>query len=68
MVMSLEEMYQSAMQKQKELSKGFIDLFGESADPVPVVIEHPVTLLSKQRMLRREKRAFRLLCHRPSSR
>ena len=27
MIMSLEEMYQSAMQKQKEVAKGFIDLF-----------------------------------------
>ena len=55
MVMSLEEMYQTAMQKQKEISKGFIDLFGETADPVPVIAEQTETPLSKQHMLRREK-------------
>jgi DNA polymerase-3 subunit alpha len=55
MVMALEEMYQTAMQKQKEVLKGFIDLFGESADPVPVVVQEAETLLSKQHMLRREK-------------
>jgi len=55
MIMSLEEMYQSAMQKQKEISKGFIDLFGEAADPIPVVTEQADTLISKQHMLRREK-------------
>jgi DNA polymerase-3 subunit alpha len=55
MIVALEEMYQTAMQKQKEISKGFIDLFGESADPVPVAVQQTETLLSKQHMLRREK-------------
>jgi len=55
MIIALEEMYQTAMQKQKEISKGFIDLFGESADPVPVAVQQTETLLSKQHMLRREK-------------
>lgn len=55
MILSLEEMYQTAMQKQKELSKGFIDLFGETAGPAPVIVEQTETVLSKQHLLRREK-------------
>jgi DNA polymerase-3 subunit alpha len=56
MIASLEEMYQAAVQKQKEISKGFIDLFGEAADQVPAApLEHTETVLSKQHVLRREK-------------
>jgi DNA polymerase-3 subunit alpha len=56
MIGVLEEMYQTAVQKQKEISKGFIDLFGEAADPVPAA-PAPLaeTILSKQHLLRREK-------------
>lgn len=56
MIGVLEEMYQAAVQKQKEISKGFIDLFGEAADPVPVApAPMAETILSKQHLLRREK-------------
>jgi len=56
MIAVLEEMYQQAVQKQKEVSKGFIDLFGEAADPVPAApAPHAETVLSKQHLLRREK-------------
>ncbi|MGH7889929.1 MAG: DNA polymerase III subunit alpha, partial [Thermodesulfobacteriota bacterium] len=56
MIMSLEELYQTAVQKQKEISKGFIDLFGESSDAAPAAVApHVETALSKQHLLRREK-------------
>jgi DNA polymerase-3 subunit alpha len=56
MIGPLEEMYQAAVQKQKEISKGFIDLFGETAETVPVAIVAQVeTTFSKQHLLRREK-------------
>ncbi len=56
MILPLEEMYLTAMQKQKEISKGFIDLFGESADSAPAPLQpQEETPLSKQHMLRREK-------------
>ena len=55
MIVALEEMYQTAVQKQKEISKGFIDLFGEAADPVVVMTSQVETIISKQHLLRREK-------------
>jgi DNA polymerase-3 subunit alpha len=54
MLPALDQMYESAVQKQKETAKGFIDLFGEEAHPEPPVpsTDAPV---SRQQILRREK-------------
>ncbi len=53
MIIALEEMYQGAVQKQKEISKGFIDLFGETAETPPPIRDAPP--LPRQTILQREK-------------
>jgi len=53
MIQALDLMYETAVQKQKEISKGFIDLFGDTAEEV--VIPSTPTTLSRAHLLKRER-------------
>jgi DNA polymerase-3 subunit alpha len=56
MVRAFEVMYERAVQKQKEVSRGFIDLFEDTGEEplVPAAGEAPLTL-SRAYLLRRER-------------
>lgn len=53
MIAALEEMYEAAVHKQREQAKGFIDLFGDTQDHIPVVEMDGGAF--RQQLLRREK-------------
>ncbi len=53
MIKALDLMYETAVQKQKEISKGFIDLFGDTAEEVAIPTEP--TILSRAHLLKRER-------------
>ncbi len=56
MIQALDLMYEAAVQKQKEISKGFIDLFGSTEEELvilPPLIE--TTVISRAHLLKRER-------------
>ncbi len=53
MIQALDVMYESAVQKQKEVSKGFIDLFGDVVEEV--AIPKTEVELSRAHLLKRER-------------
>lgn len=56
LILGLEEMYQAAVQKQKERTKGFIDMFTQlTEEEVIPVIQSNEKMISRQEMLKREK-------------
>lgn len=56
MIQALDVMYETAVQKQKEISKGFIDLFGDTVEETVVPqLETPPQALSRAHLLKRER-------------
>ncbi len=53
MIQALDVMYETAVQKQKEVSKGFIDLFGDAVEEV--AIPKTEAVLSRAHLLKRER-------------
>ncbi len=55
MIAALEGMYEAAVRKQREIAKGFMDLFGDMEGSAPVIEISNEVAVSRQQLLRREK-------------
>lgn len=56
MVVALDVMYEAAVQKQKETSKGFIDLFGDAQEEIAIPsVEGAPKSISRAHLLKRER-------------